>query len=602
MQAFYRRYRPQTFDEVYGQSHITDILKNQIKNGQIGHAYLFSGMRGTGKTTCAKILAKAINCLNPSDGSPCGECESCLRIQREQTFDIVEMDAASNRRIDDIRDLRDKVLYPPVDLKKKVYIIDEAHMITTEGFNALLKIMEEPPSHLVFILATTEIEKIPDTILSRCQRFSFRRIAFSEIVASLEKICALENRAYELGALEKIAKNSEGAMRDAHSLLDQVCSSLSEGEKVTESVVQKVLGLVYEDQIFSLSQALIDGDYKAALLVFNKALETKSAEKILDELGAHYRALIHEYLGVGDQTHYSTETRHTYQKQIVALTDRAERFLIEGLNLIVEAKSKLRYTDDAVLISEVLLNQLIEPVDLKQLEKRIVHLERHLHGVLEAEKKQVVKSCLNMISHQWSDRVTLLSEKQRPEVGRKSVRADERGQNVQHDEDAVLPKQSQIGMEIVARDTNGATGNKEDHSSTQNAPSESSFSLKKFQTWVSEMKSPKMKAWLSDVREVTSKNNEIMIQFNRKLVYDRFSNELSKSSYASENDHGDKSTLEYLNFKKELETRFGITRVKLDYVREEHADHTIIYEDHDFTREDNEEVLQNIIDQYVGDK
>lgn len=599
MQAFYRRYRPQTFDEVYGQSHITDILKNQIKNGQVGHAYLFSGMRGTGKTTCAKILAKAINCLNPNDGSPCGQCENCRHIQQEQTFDIVEMDAASNRRIDDIRDLRDKVIYPPVELNKKVYIIDEAHMITTEGFNALLKIMEEPPSHLVFILATTEIEKIPDTILSRCQRFSFRRIAFSEIVASLEKICTLENRAYELGALEKIAKNSEGAMRDAHSLLDQVCSSLSEDEKVTESVVQKVLGLVYEDQIFSLSQALIDGEYKAALLLFNKALETKSAEKILDELGAHYRALIHEYLGIAEQTHSSTETRHSYQKQISALSDRAERFLIEGLNLIVEAKSKLRYTDDAILISEVLLNELIEPVDLKELEKRIVHLERHLHGVLESEKKQVVKSCLNMLSHQLSDRVTLLPEKQRTEAGRESVRADERGEKVQHDEDVVLPERSQMGMEIVTTDTNG---NKEDHSSTQNAPSESSFSLKKFRTWVSEMKSPKMKAWLSDVREVTSKNNEIMIQFNRKVVYDRFSSELSKSSYASENDLGDKSTLEYLNFKKELETRFGITRIKLDYVREEHADHTIIYEDHDFTREDNEEVLQNILNQYVGDK
>ncbi|NMB09521.1 MAG: DNA polymerase III subunit gamma/tau [Tissierellia bacterium] len=179
--AIYREYRPKTFKEVLGQKHITQILENQVKNDNIGHAYIFSGTRGTGKTSCAKILARAVNCLNPVDGSPCNECENCKSILNEETLDIVEMDAASNRRIDDIRELRDKVVYPPANLKYKVYIIDEAHMITNEGFNALLKIMEEPPKHLIFILATTEIEKIPQTILSRCQRYEFKRIDISDI-------------------------------------------------------------------------------------------------------------------------------------------------------------------------------------------------------------------------------------------------------------------------------------------------------------------------------------------------------------------------------------------------------------------------------------
>ena len=178
--AIYREYRPQTFDDVYGQSHITEILKSQVQSGNIAHAYLFSGTRGTGKTSCAKIFARAINCLNLKEGSPCNECANCKMSLNEETMDIVEMDAASNRRIDDIRQLIDVVVYPPANLKYRVYIIDEAHMITNEGFNALLKIMEEPPKHLVFILATTELEKIPATILSRCQRYEFRRIEITD--------------------------------------------------------------------------------------------------------------------------------------------------------------------------------------------------------------------------------------------------------------------------------------------------------------------------------------------------------------------------------------------------------------------------------------
>ena len=181
-QALYRQYRPKTFDEVLGQNHITNILKNQIQKGNIGHAYLFSGTRGTGKTSTAKIFSRAVNCLNPNNGNPCNGCEICKGILDESIMDIIEMDAASNRKIDDIRDLKDKVIYPPSRTSYKVYIIDEVHMLTTEAFNALLKTLEEPPKHLIFILATTEPQKLPQTILSRCQRFDFKRITTKDII------------------------------------------------------------------------------------------------------------------------------------------------------------------------------------------------------------------------------------------------------------------------------------------------------------------------------------------------------------------------------------------------------------------------------------
>ena len=222
--ALYRQYRPKTFDKVLGQDRVVNVLKNQVKLNKISHAYLFAGERGTGKTSCAKIFAKAINCLNPVDGSPCGKCENCLAIEEETTIDVVEMDAASNRRIDDIRNLKDNVIYPPNKLKYKVYIIDEAHMITREAFNALLKIMEEPPSHLVFILATTEIEKIPQTILSRLQRFEFNKIGRKEIYQQISQILIDKNISMNDDAINLIIKKSNGAMRDALSLLDQVLS------------------------------------------------------------------------------------------------------------------------------------------------------------------------------------------------------------------------------------------------------------------------------------------------------------------------------------------------------------------------------------------
>ena len=221
-----RKFRPKIFDDVLGQEHVTRTLKNQIMSQNIAHAYLFSGIRGTGKTSTAKIFARAVNCLNNHEGNPCNECEICISILDETNMDVIEMDAASNNGVDDIRELRDKVMFLPVKSKYKVYIIDEVHMLSKGAFNALLKTLEEPPEHLLFILATTEPQKIPATILSRCQRFDLKRINADIIVENMKKICNELEIKYEEKALKLIAANSEGAMRDAQSILDRCISCL----------------------------------------------------------------------------------------------------------------------------------------------------------------------------------------------------------------------------------------------------------------------------------------------------------------------------------------------------------------------------------------
>ena len=263
-QALYRQYRPKTFDEVLGQEHITTTLKNQIQSGNIGHAYLFSGTKGTGKTSTAKILSRAVNCLKPVEGNPCNECEICRGILDESIMDIIEMDAASNNSVDDIRELRDKVVYPPSRTKYKIYIIDEVHMLSKGAFNALLKTLEEPPRHLIFLLATTEKERLPQTILSRCQRFDFKRITTKDIVSNMKNICHELNISVEEKALKLIARNSDGAMRDALSLLDQCISY--KGENLSYQDAIDILGIANTDLLFSIVDDVRRKSYKAFYL------------------------------------------------------------------------------------------------------------------------------------------------------------------------------------------------------------------------------------------------------------------------------------------------------------------------------------------------
>ena len=290
-QALYRKYRPRTFDDVSGQLSVTQTLKTQLMTGHLSHAYLFTGSRGTGKTSCAKILAKAVNCENLQDGNPCNCCKACQAIDSGACMDVLEIDAASNNGVDNVRDLRDDAVYSPSQVKMRVYIIDEVHMLSISAFNALLKIIEEPPEHLLFILATTELHKVPATILSRCQRFSFRRISQEDIAARLQYVAYQENIDMDEGAAKVLARLADGGMRDGLSLLDQ-CASATTGELNAERVYA-CLGIAGERKCAELMGYIADKDTAKALTLFNRLYaEGKDLTAMLDELACLTRDLL----------------------------------------------------------------------------------------------------------------------------------------------------------------------------------------------------------------------------------------------------------------------------------------------------------------------
>ncbi|MCI7239101.1 MAG: DNA polymerase III subunit gamma/tau [Anaerococcus sp.] len=369
--ALYRQYRPKTFDEVLGQDRVVNVLKNQVKNKNFSHAYIFAGERGTGKTTCAKIFAKAINCLNPKDGSPCLECENCRSIDEEATIDIIEMDAASNRRIDDIRNLKDNVIYPPNNLKYKVYIIDEAHMITREAFNALLKIMEEPPSHLVFILATTEIEKIPNTILSRVQKFEFNKINSKDIKKQINIILHDKNISMENEAIDLIIRKAKGAMRDALSILDQVISTEESSYSLPD--VENLLGTVDFYDIDSLTKSIFAYNQKGAIdKVFSLRDNNKSNKDIVEALASYMRDIM-IYKLTGDKVDFENEDRADFIEERSKEIDLDR--LIDILDLVGDYEIKLKNTDNTDLITELMIIRLINSKDINSLDGRIRALE-----------------------------------------------------------------------------------------------------------------------------------------------------------------------------------------------------------------------------------
>ena len=290
-QALYRKYRPQTFDDVSGQAAVTQTLKTQLMSGKMSHAYLFTGSRGTGKTSCAKILAKAVNCLHLDNGNPCNACEACRAIDSGSCMDVLEIDAASNNGVDNVRDLRDDAIYTPSQVKMRVYIIDEVHMLSISAFNALLKIIEEPPEHLLFILATTELHKVPATILSRCQRFSFRRISQEDIAARLQYVAYQENIDLDDSAARVLARLADGGMRDGLSLLDQ-CASATTGELTAERVYA-CLGIAGEQKCGELMGYIAAHDTRKALELFNRLYaEGKDLGALLDELACLTRDLL----------------------------------------------------------------------------------------------------------------------------------------------------------------------------------------------------------------------------------------------------------------------------------------------------------------------
>lgn len=288
--ALYRKWRPQSFKDVYGQRHITDTLMHEVETGRFSHAYLFTGSRGTGKTTCAKILSKAVNCLNPVNGNPCNECAVCRGIDDGSILDVTEIDAASNNGVDNIRDLREEANFTPAAAKYRVYIIDEVHMLSQGAFNALLKTLEEPPEHVLFILATTEVQKLPATILSRCQRFDFRRIPAEDICARLKEVAANEGISLHDDAALLIARVADGALRDALSILDQCAGGTSE---ITVSTVSSCAGLLGRDYLFEISDAVNSKNAAAALEVIDKLHSTScDMERLLSELVNHFRSIM----------------------------------------------------------------------------------------------------------------------------------------------------------------------------------------------------------------------------------------------------------------------------------------------------------------------
>ena len=356
--ALYRKWRPQTFKDLVGQEHISRTLANAITSGHIGHAYLFAGPRGTGKTSTAKILAKALNCEHGPTSEPCGQCEQCRKITEGSSMDVFEIDAASNRGIDEIRDLRETVKFAPVDGRYKVYIIDEVHMLTTEAFNALLKTLEEPPAHVVFILATTEAHKVPPTIQSRCQRYDFKRITVEEIEGRLRYIAKEMGMEAEDEALSMIAIQADGGMRDALSILDQ-CAALADGT-ITAERVRQILGLVGHDWIYKMTKALAARNVQDVLQILAELLrDGKDLKQVLSELSLHLRGLmIFQAAGTVEAMDLYAEPQDVLQEQSKFFDAAVLPRMIARLH---EAMTEMKWSPQPRITVEVALMSLCRP-------------------------------------------------------------------------------------------------------------------------------------------------------------------------------------------------------------------------------------------------
>ena len=341
-QALYNKWRAQNFGQILGQEHITRTLQSQIRAGRIGHAYLFTGIRGTGKTSMARIMAKAVNCVGETEDPPCNQCHICQSITDGRSLDLIEIDAASNRGIDEIRDLRDRVNFSPHECRHKVYVIDEVHMLTNEAFNALLKTLEEPPSHVIFILCTTQPHRLPDTILSRCQRFDFRRGSVSSVTQKLQYICEQEDIDIASDALDLIARRAGGSFRDAESLLDQLASYSS--TEITVDLIRSILGSVSSALICRLVQSLVAGDVPAGLRAINQAIDQGAEPRqFLGEILEHLRALLILRVGAEDNLDRLSPDSLAQMRRLVREDALSLGILVGSIRLFNEAGQGLRY-------------------------------------------------------------------------------------------------------------------------------------------------------------------------------------------------------------------------------------------------------------------
>ena len=398
-QVLYRKYRPKVFADVYGQEHVTSTLKNEIKENRIAHAYLFTGSRGTGKTSCAKILAKAVNCENSVDGEPCNECEVCKGLDSGTIYDVVEIDAASNNGVDNIRDLREEANYTPSRGKYRVYIIDEVHMLSTGAFNALLKTLEEPPAHVIFILATTEVHKLPATILSRCQRFDFKRIQPETMSVRLKQVAKLEGMELDDDAAILIARIADGALRDGLSILDQ-CAGRS--KKIDSALVSEVAGLAGREALYKLTDCICNQNSSSAMTVISELYQNSyDMERLCVEMINHLRNFL-IVKTVKDSRGLIICTDDEYN----SIISSAENFTLENvifaLDLFQDALTKIKTGANARVELEMAFVKLCEPkldVNIDSLVDRISKLERAVNrGVNVSQQPAVVESAKPVVA------------------------------------------------------------------------------------------------------------------------------------------------------------------------------------------------------------
>lgn len=374
--ALYRKYRPRTFEEVVGQDHIVKTLINQIKLDKISHAYLFCGSRGTGKTSTAKIFAKAINCLNSKNGSPCLECENCKALDGTN-IDVLEIDAASNNGVDEIRELREKVKYPPVVGKYKVYIIDEVHMLSTSAFNALLKTLEEPPAHTVFILATTEVHKLPATILSRCLRFDFKLVSLEDLSGLLRRVLTEENVKFDEQAINIIARAGEGSVRDTLSIADR-CVSFA-GDELTYQKVLAVLGVSQREVLINITEHILNKKVGEALVELDKVLASgKSPLVFSSDLISYFRDLLLVFTLQDKSREIVVVKDDIYEKMQAQAKKEHYAVIIKAIEILSEIEQELRYSVQPRIVLETAVVKIIADANLEQRVEKLEEFVKNL--------------------------------------------------------------------------------------------------------------------------------------------------------------------------------------------------------------------------------